>query len=474
MFIRPFLMLCLPAVLLLTSCQSRTPRPTVEEAASAAVGVGVPLIFQTAPQSMDVADERSATLSLLDAVRLTLQNHAGIQSALAAVRVAEADAHQAGLLPNPILTLVGHFPRNGVAAELEVGIAVDLVAVLQRPGRISVADNRLRETAAGAVITVLDVVAETQSTYHAVQALQATVPLLHARRDLLARLQDLSRSRLEFGQAGRLESVTVDAQREEIEAEIDDVLLDLTEQRLVLARLIGQPSSTALLRVDPWQAPAAKSVREMPWISAALQRRPEIEARRWDLAALGADPRLSTLAAFTGTSIGADLEKQGGWAIGPTLAIPLPLFDWGQAQREKVRALQIQSLHRLTDTQREVIEQVRRACAVYNESVHELERVRTRLIPLQEQRRELAETALRAGQADVTVLILAEQDLAAARARAIMLERKNAIALVRLERAVGGAGVAAEVIKSVPDATSTTVISVAQTAAPAVSPVPAP
>lgn len=459
---RPLVTLCLPTLLLWAGCQTRQPGPRPEEAASAAVGATQPLLFRVAPQAIDHTDALPATVSLAEAVRLTLDNHAGIQAALAQVRVAEADAEQAGLLPNPILSVVGHFPGNGVAARIELGLAIDLVAVLQRPGRISVADNRLREAAAAAVTTVLDVVAELQTTYHAVQALQATVPLLHARRDLLARLQELSRSRLEFGQAGKLEVITVDAQREEIEAEINDVFLELEEQRLILARLIGQPSSAAPLRVDAWQAPTAKSVREQPWIAAALQRRPEIEARRWDLAALGADARLNTLSPFSGTALGVDVEKQDGWAGGPTLALPLPIFDWGQARRAKIQALQIQSLHRLTEAQREVVEQVRRACAVYNESVHELERVRTRLIPLQEQRRGLAETALRAGQADVTALILAEQDLAAARARAVMLERKNAFARLRLERAVGGAGVADEVIKTVPEATSTTVTSVAQ------------
>ncbi len=70
-----------------------------------------------------------------------------------------------------------------------------------------------------------------------------------------------------------------------------------------------------------------------------------------------------------------------------------------------------------------------------------LERVRRELIPLQQQRRQQAEDAYRAGQTDVTPLFLAEQDLRATQARAIDIERETALAQIRLQRAVGGSGV---------------------------------
>lgn len=59
---------------------------------------------------------------------------------------------------------------------------------------------------------------------------------------------------------------------------------------------------------------------------------------------------------------------------------------------------------------------------------------------MQEQRRSLADAAFRAGQTDVTALFLAEQDLRAAQAKAVDLDRKTAIAGIRLQRAVGGPG----------------------------------
>lgn len=445
---------CCAGALPLVGCQAT--RPVPEPAAS--IGAGEPIIFRPFPGDVDAADELPGTLSLPEAMRLALRHDASIQAALARVRAAEAEADQAALLPNPILSVVGHFPRNRVAPEVEVGLSANLIAVLQRPGRITMADSRLRESAAAAVTVVLDVVAEVQQTYHAVQSLQASVPLLEARRDLVARLQELSRARLEAGEASRLDSVTLDAEREGIEAEIDELRLELEEQRLALARLIGQPSTDQPLRLSSWQAPDARSAREQPWIEAALRRRPEIEARRWELAALGAEARLNRLSPFSGALVGGDAEKLGDWAGGPAASVPLPVFDWGQARRAEIRARQIESWHLLTQTQREIIEQVRRAVAAFNESAHQLARVRTRLIPLQEQRRSLAEAAFRAGQTDVITVILAEQDLTAARTRAVTLERRHSIALVRLVRAVGGAGAASSLVRTQPSATSPSVV----------------
>jgi outer membrane protein TolC len=89
-----------------------------------------------------------------------------------------------------------------------------------------------------------------------------------------------------------------------------------------------------------------------------------------------------------------------------------------------------------------VVEEVRVAYQGLAASSANLGRIERELIPLQRQRRQLAEDAYRAGQTDVTPLFLAEEDLRVAQTRAIEVEAQAARALVRLQRAVGGPGVA--------------------------------
>lgn len=461
-------------VAVLAGCQPAPKMPDVGAALKASIGTAEPIEFRAEPGAIDSADVMGDTLTLADALRLTLNTHPRVQAALYRVRLAEAEAKQASLLPNPVLSLFLRFPEGGGRTFIDVGLGADLVRALQQPGRTSAADKRLRAAAAGAMTDVLNVVTEVEETYASVQSLQATIPLLEGRQRLLQQLFELGRERLKIGESSRLELVTLDAQRAEIEAEIDDALLELREKQLALARLVGQPSMVHGIAVSEWKASSIKSVSDVAWMRASLERRPEIQQRTWELAALGVDLRVARFGIFSGVSVGVQAERDGDWSAGPAVATPLPIFDWGQATRAGLNARQIEAGHQLLDSQRAVIEEVRRACAVFNESVHELDRARTRLIPLQQERRDLAEAAFRGGQTDVTTVILAEQDLAAAQARGVELELRNAVARARLDRAVGGSGIAADLIQQRPDATSQTTVDIKATTRPTTSPTTSP
>jgi outer membrane protein TolC len=112
----------------------------------------------------------------------------------------------------------------------------------------------------------------------------------------------------------------------------------------------------------------------------------------------------------------------------------------GQARSERVTAEQIEARHQLVQAKRQVVEDVRRSWESLAQTRENVRRVRQELVPLQEQRRSLADASFRAGQTDVTSLFLAEQDLRAAQSKAVELDRKAAIAAIRLQRAVGGPG----------------------------------
>ena len=91
----------------------------------------------------------------------------------------------------------------------------------------------------------------------------------------------------------------------------------------------------------------------------------------------------------------------------------------------------------------EVIEDVRKAYTTFNLAQAALTRVKDVLSPLQVQRRALAEAAYRAGEADLTTLLLAEQDLQETQQKVIELREKAYLAYLQLLKAAGGAANAA-------------------------------
>lgn len=424
----------------LAGCQSiRPPQTSTETVAGAAAGLSEPIVFHVEGAPIDEQGDPE-TLTFADAVRVSITTDPGVQAALARVWIALADAKQARLLPNPILNLALRFPEAGGNPVIEASLTHDLISILKIPRRSSAADNRLRQASAAAITAVIDAVAEVQERYVSVQALEQLLPVFEQRRTLVSKAVDLANARLSAGEGTREDVVVLNTQRVELEVEIAETTQELKDERLRLSRLIGRPSGTAAWKLEPWTPPTMTGTAQAAWIDAGLRSRPEIQERSWVLASLGDDLALAHLLPLDGTSAGVQAQRDGQWQTGPEVSIPIPIFDMGQARSERVTAEQVEARHQLVQAKRQVIEDVRRSWESLAQTRENVRRVRQELVPLQEQRRSLADASFRAGQTDVTSLFLAEQDLRAAQAKAVELDRKAAIAAIRLQRAVGGPG----------------------------------
>ncbi len=430
----------------LTGCNASGPADVhPADSIADALDLGDAITFHTEGGPTDEGAPIDGTLTLTETVRRVAQTHPSIQAALARVRIGLADAQQARLLPNPVLNLAMRWPQAGGTPIVEASLAQDLISILQMPRKTSAADHRLRQAAADVVTVALDVVAQTQECYTTIQALEQQLPVLEERRDLLAKLVDLAKSRLDAGEGIRQDIVTLEARRVELDVELAATELERRDERLRLARLIGEPSSDASWPLEQWNMPDALQGTETSWIESALTHRPEVQSIAWELAAIGDDLALTSLLQFDGASAGVTAERDNTWSIGPAVAVPLPDFDMGQARTSRATAQQVEARHRLTLAKRLIVEEVRRAFQSLAQTRHNQARVRNELVPLHEQRRSLAESAFQLGHADATDFILAEHDLRAAQVHAIQLEQQTAITQIRLHRAVGGSGVARQI-----------------------------
>jgi cobalt-zinc-cadmium efflux system outer membrane protein len=430
------------ALLALAACASPRPDPEAEAAISVATGVDSAVTFRVEGTPLDEpAVPDGERLALADAVRRSIATDPMLQSALARVRVAMADADQAHLLPNPVLDFVVRFGQG--RPSIEATLSASIVQMLQTPRRASAADKRLRQAAADAVTAALDVLSELEAGYAAVQASDELLPLLQARLEGLQRLVDLARLRANAGEGAEADVTTLTAQRVEVEVELAAARLEQRSGRLHLARLIGEPSGAAAWPLDPWSPPPADVDRdEESCIRIGLLHRPEVQSAAWQLASLRDERALAGLAPFADASLGATAQREPDWTVGPEVTAPLPLFDTGSAQRARATAAVIAAAHDLGAARRKVVEEVRVAHRAFADSIAILTRVQRELIPLQQRRREQAEFSYRAGQTDVTTLLVAEEDLRTALVRAIESERQTTLARVRLQRALGGPGAA--------------------------------
>ncbi|TAH39493.1 MAG: TolC family protein [Planctomycetota bacterium] len=444
---------CLRGILvavLAAGCTVAHPQPDPGGAIARSLEFADAVAFRSEGGPIDARAGPADALSVASALRRGVETSPELQAALARVRAAQADAELAALLPNPILSIVLRFPEGGGSPDVEAGLAADLLAILQRPRRASAAGNRLEAEVANALSTALDVVAGIEQRYSEVQALEALVVVLEQRLTVLDRLREVAQARLDFGQGTRHDVTALDAERMLLGVELDLRRRELRVARFALSRAIGEPSGSATWTLDPWSPFEPIPATEQAWIDAALEHRPELLAIEWELRAREDEEALAGGRALDGASAGVEAERDGEWSLGPSISTPLPLFDTGQARRERARALTSEQRHRLTQARRGVVEDVRSALETFVGAQESLERIVDDLIPLQERRRAEIAEAFQLGLVDATALLFADQALQQSQARRIDVSRAVTSAHIRLQRSVGGPSVLRSVLTWTP------------------------
>jgi outer membrane protein TolC len=439
------------AWLLLTGlCACQAQRPDVARDAERLTELEDAVVFREFPDDAGGAPSSADSqieLTLPKAVRLALMHDPRIQMALAKVRIAEADANQARLLPNPILNIDIRFPQEaGTNTAFEATLTGDLVSLLQKPGLIAAADKRLRGSACDALTVTLDLIGEVQESYASVQSTDEEVKNAEGRLRILEQLRNMANERLSGGEGTRLDVLTLDAQLMQSTLDLDDLRETAVQERLHLARLVGQPGSTAdwaLMEITPLQGALAP---ESEWVDLALKNRPEICSKAWELRALGDDLTAAAFSPFVGGEMGVHTEHDPEWRTGPTITVPLPIFDFGQASRAKLEAQRISARHDLAEQQHEIIQDVRSAYATYLHARTSLAGVEGRLRPLQQQQLEQAQRAYRAGETDLTTLLFAESDYQLTLSKVVELREKLVVAGFKLQRSTGGTAIAAHLL----------------------------
>src|SRR6185295_11164284 len=216
------------------SCVGSPPSVAPERRAAAAASLEGELAFHEERLQVDDDEPLPERLTLEEAVRRSVTKSPDVQAALARTRRALAQADQARLLPNPIVDVAFRFVDGGGAPQIDVGLTAELVALLTRRQRAGAADARLEAAAHEVVMKALDVVAAVRVEFAEVQALVRRDELLAERLRFFDRLLTTARAKLDVGEGIRLDVLTLEAQRLELELEREgrDAELEVARRRL--------------------------------------------------------------------------------------------------------------------------------------------------------------------------------------------------------------------------------------------------
>jgi outer membrane protein, heavy metal efflux system len=278
----------------------------------------------------------SRPLSADEAVQIALLNNRRLQATYADLMVAQAELVQAGLLANPVFE--GEFKIHEGTGDLafEGSVVQDFIDIFQIPLRKRIAAGAFETAKLTVAGEVLDLALRTRMAYY---RLQADQQMLELRQTVLEALEASYAVAQELRRAGNITELALLQERTQYEqakiglADAEAAMLADREQLAALMGLWGMQTQWTLSNrlPDPPEEEVELDAVERRAIASSL----ELAAYRHRINTAGRRLRLTRPFAWFPegeAGVAAEHSSEEGWAIGPALSLPIPLFDQGQGR----------------------------------------------------------------------------------------------------------------------------------------------
>jgi cobalt-zinc-cadmium efflux system outer membrane protein len=382
------------------------------------------------PPNVNIADG----LTQDEAVAIALWNNPDFQVQLANLGFARADLVEAGLLQNPVLSLL--FPLG--PKQFEAALRFPIEFLWQRPRRVGAATLAAESIASGLEQDGLTLVSDVKLAYAEYALAQDRIGLAERALTDLSAVAALMDSRFSAGDVSQLEARTaaIDAARarQEVERARLDADLRANEFRARLGLALEAAETPIVLTATP----VTMCTITPALLDEALASRPDVRAAELAIEAAAARLGWEESRAFALTAV-LDANGSGseGFEWGPGIDAGVPIFNWNQGGRARAQA-EIQRASGLyLATRQRVATEVRAATAQYGQASAAAVEWRTTVLEPLEEQVQVADRAFNEGEVAYLFVIEMNRRLTDARLRTREAEADIARALARLERAVG-------------------------------------
>jgi len=346
---------CVAALMLLGGCASVAPdglRSEVHALAHGRTGVDAPLPAPGARSADAVAALLQAPLTQDAAVRIALLQSPALQGSLAALAIADADRVQAATPPNPVLAM-GRL-TEGREREIERTVSFSLLGLLTLPWRTDVANRQLELAKLQAAQELVRLAADVRRAWVRAVAAEQSAAAAERLQQATAAGAELARRMVRVGNWSTLQQSREQLALADSTAQLARARQAATRERETLTRLLGLWGTQAAYQL-PDRLPELPAPDALPDGAAveATALRERLDVR---LALERSQQTARALGLTRATAYVSDLDigyvrnsrfddadgarrTQRGWE----LALPIPLFDWGQARTARARGLYLQS-----------------------------------------------------------------------------------------------------------------------------------
>ena len=378
-------------------------------------------------------------LSLERAVQAALLNNPLVRAELTRLDAAQAERIQAGLLRNPMGSLMVLRPEGGGRFELNYSLMQSLFDLFTRSRRVAVANAAQARVQAEVMMQLVRIAQDTEAAYFEVITAKDTVRL---QQELLALEQNTSMLQTRLARQGAVSSSMAIGQQAAFSQQTQLLRTAEAEQVKALSMLAQQMGlATSKRMLLPDRLPAMQlSVFNEPELQALAQKhRPELLAANANIGQMRAEKNLQTGALRnTEPSLGlAGVRESSGFSLnGLGAQITLPIFDTGRARSDLADAKITQAQFQAEATRRFIPLEVERALAILIASTKALAQS-DRNLKQQQQLEKLSVGNYQQGNGDYQRVVDAKRYRLSSQMQQVQAQQIVRSALVDLERSTG-------------------------------------
>ncbi|OHB57681.1 MAG: hypothetical protein A2Y12_16560 [Planctomycetes bacterium GWF2_42_9] len=288
-------------------------------------------------------------MSVDEAVQVALLNNPSIQSFFEELGIAQADVVQAGLFRNPVFSAKARFPDGPPSStNTEFSVTQDFLDVFLRPVRQKLAIAQYEQAKLQVANRVLDLSNQVQQVYYRLQGQMQIVRMRQMQVEVSQAAAEMAGRQYIAGNINDLDLANEQAAFHQSRLELAQDQIQIEQLRAELTSLMGLWGQQINWKIMPdlAQLPSQElSTEDIEKIAVA--NRLDLAAAKQQMQIVSDALNLAHKGIISEVQLGIDTERDtdGTNVTGPSIELPLPIFDRRQAQIQKLEAQMKQSRH---------------------------------------------------------------------------------------------------------------------------------
>jgi len=341
------------------------------------------LLVQEKIQSLLTKD-----LSVDEAVQIALLNNPHIQAVFEGIGISQADLVEAGLFSNPIFDLFIRYPtKKNFVADIEYSITASFIDLFLIPLRVKVAKAELEKTTLRVTNEILDLAFDVEQTYYELQSLQQELKVALSIVELTSVHNEIASRQKVINNINSLDFQEIQARFLEAKLEITRIQNEIIHSKEKLNKLLGFSEDIQYAISDHFPEIDYHGLPIDQLEGVAFRERLDLQAARFEVIRLSRKLGVEQWWVYTDgrIGIGGERDADGLNTIGPAFSGAIPIFNYGQGARMRLRAELRQAQNELKNLEIRVLSEVREAHKLLMNHVIIINDYKKRIIPLQNQ-----------------------------------------------------------------------------------------